>query len=204
MAAILISYLVLAGNEGPADTRDANFARFGLADDPLMGSPDAPVVLVGFESPHCPSCQSFHKNVLPTLKQNHIDTGNVAYYYVQATIGHDTDLAGSIAQECALKVGGPHAFWNFTEMLYDRSNIYANADYAGYLDQFAMDEHLDQEQLAGCFDGKDTSKLVSSDYRKGRENGVQGTPTFFLFANSGEAIQVSSNTLEGAINDLLM
>ncbi len=203
LAVAAVGYLVFVAGDDPAETRAANFARFGLADDPLMGDPDAPVVLVGFESPHCSSCQSFHRSMLPDLKARHIDTGNVVYYYVQASIGHATDLEGSIAQECAHRVGGPDAFWSLTESLYARSDIYASPDYGGYLDQLATSDGLDADALASCFDGKETSRLVSSDYRKGDDNGVRGTPTFFVFGDTGKAVQANLGNLDAVIGELL-
>lgn len=203
LVAAAIGFLVLADDDAPSDTRAGNLQRFGLQDDPFLGDPDAPVVLVGFESPHCSSCQRFHNQILPGIKQELIDSGDVVYYYVQATINHPTDLEGSIAQECAHKIGGPATFWNLTDTLYGRPDIYASPDYRTILEDLAPDEGLDPVTLTDCYDGRQTNSRVSADYRTGRDHNVRGTPTFFAFGPTGEPVSPTAGTVEAVLQELV-
>ena len=46
-------------------------------DDRILGQPDAPVTIIEYASLTCPHCASFHKETLPQLKSEFIDTGKV-------------------------------------------------------------------------------------------------------------------------------
>ncbi len=181
-------------------TRDANFAAFGLADDPFMGDPEAPLVLVGYESPHCSSCQYFHNNILPTLDQEFFSTGKVVFYYIQGTIGDDFE--SSVAQECSYQAGGNAAFWDLTQLLYARSNTYTAPDWDTWLGDLADRQGLDHQALLDCFHGQETGSKVSADLRVGRDHDARGTPSFWLFGATGEAQKVSPfSELEGRLRE---
>lgn len=176
--------------EPAVEGRAANFAAFGLDDDPFIGDPDAPVVLVGYESPHCSSCKHFHNNILPGLKADFLDTGKVAYYYIQGTTGGDFD--SNVAQECVHREGGNDAFWDLTDRLYARSNTYATPDWNTWLGQIAADHGLDENALLSCFRDEDTASRVHRDWSIGGDHGARGTPTFWVFGAEGEADRVAN------------
>ena len=45
--------------------------------DMAIGKADAPITIVEYSSLSCPHCGAFHKDVLPSLKSEYIDTGKV-------------------------------------------------------------------------------------------------------------------------------
>ena len=45
-------------------------------DDPSLGSPDAPVVLVEFSDFQCPFCRRLWRDALPQIKEKYIKTKN--------------------------------------------------------------------------------------------------------------------------------
>src|SRR5262245_46767978 len=49
----------------------------GVDDDPVLGSPDAKVLIIEFGDYQCPSCRMFWKDIEPRLKKDYIDTGKV-------------------------------------------------------------------------------------------------------------------------------
>ena len=49
----------------------------GVDDDPVLGSPDAKVLMIEFGDYQCPSCRMFWKDIEPRLKKDYIDTGKV-------------------------------------------------------------------------------------------------------------------------------
>lgn len=197
LAVAIVAVLLWAAQPAPAAvTRDANFVAFGLADDPFLGDPEAPVVLVGYESPHCSACQHFHRSVLPEL-QAQIDAGSVVYYYIQGTIGDD--MASSVAQECALAAGGNDAFWDITDRLYGRSYTYTAPDWPSWLADLAAMHNLDGDDLQECFDEGRTSQAVREDLRVGRDQGAAGTPTFWAFTETGSALAIKGFTQVPAI-----
>lgn len=190
LAVVAVLVAVAAWPDDPVDSRAANVAAFGLDDDPFLGDPEAPVVLVGYESPHCSACQRFHLQMLPDLQAEYFDTGRVVYHYIQGTIGGDFN--SNIAQECAHRHGGNDAFWRMTDLFYQRANTYGTPDLHGMLRQVADEQGLDPEPFVACLDGAQTSKAVSEDWGVGSDRGVRGTPTFWAFGPTGEALAIGN------------
>lgn len=188
VAGLLIWAMVGSGG-GVADNREENIAAFTLDDDPYMGDPAAPVVLVGYESPHCSSCQRFHQELLPALKAEQFDTGRAVYYYIQGTISNDFE--SNVAQECAMAEGGNDAFWALTDRFYSRSNTYSTPPLEGWLSDLAQQMDLDEEALLDCYRDRSTSRAVSQDWGVGRDRDATGTPTFWAFGPEGEAVRIN-------------
>lgn len=176
--------------DAPAQTRAANVAAFGLEDDPYLGDADAPVVLVGYESPHCSACQRFHLQMLPALQADYFDTGRVVYHYVQGTIGGD--FRSNVAQECAHEHGGNDAFWSMTDRFYQRANTYSTPDLEAMLQQVAEQHGLDPEPFVDCLETTETSRAVSDDWSVGSDMGARGTPSFWAFGPTGEAVAIGN------------
>lgn len=198
VAVVVVAWLTWPSGE-PTERAGAVEA-FGLADDPYLGNASAPVVLVGYESPHCSSCQHFHRNLLPGLREEFFDPGNVTYHYIQGTIGDDR--ASSIAQECAHRHGGNDAFWNLTDRFYARGYTYTTPPLEEWLRDLAAGHELDEEELLGCYRGRETETAVLADLRVGREHGAAGTPTFWLVGAGGDVARVSDwGSLEQVLRD---
>lgn len=183
--AVAALVLVVVLQPGAASGLDA----FEVDDDPFMGSPEARVALVGYESPHCSACRHFHANILPQL-DGLFENGSLVYYFVQGTI-MDEDRRTSEAQECAYREGGNDAFWRFTDRLYSRpgSSVYGTPDLEGWLSDLATEQGLDEARLLSCLRDRDTRDHVAEDLRVGREQGVRGTPSFWLVVD-GEVLPV--------------
>src|SRR5215212_11790745 len=49
--------------------------------DRVLGAPDAKVVIIEYASATCPHCAHFHRDTLPTLKKDYIDTGKVKFIF---------------------------------------------------------------------------------------------------------------------------
>jgi len=56
----------------PVSTEDA------LADK-VLGSPDAPIEIIAYESMTCSHCASFHQDTWPEIKEKYIDTGKARF-----------------------------------------------------------------------------------------------------------------------------
>lgn len=178
------------------------FEEFGLHDDPYIGNPSAPVVLVGYESPHCGACQHFHQNVLPRLRGEFFDAGAVAYYYIEGTIGGDWE--SSIAQECAHRVGGNDAFWSLSDRLYARGYTYSTPPLDEWLGDLATAHDLDETALLDCYHGRETESAVLEDLRVGRDHGAAGTPTFWTIDADGKVQRVTNwSALESVLRELV-
>lgn len=72
----------------------------GALPEIAIGRANAPVTIVEYASLTCPHCAKFHKEVLPELKREYIDTGKVRLIYREFPIGKTSGLA-TIIMRCA-------------------------------------------------------------------------------------------------------
>ena len=78
-----------------------------------IGDKDAPVTMVEYSSLGCPLCAAFHKDTLPRIKKEYIDTGKVRLVYRDFPLGTPA-LAAAMIARCA----GPKKFFGFIEILF--------------------------------------------------------------------------------------
>lgn len=67
--------------------------------DMAIGSAEAPVTVIEYSSLSCPHCAAFHKEVLPALISDYIDTGKMRYVVREFPL-NDAALAGSVVARC--------------------------------------------------------------------------------------------------------
>ncbi len=78
-----------------------------------LGKADAPVTMIEYSSLGCPHCAAFHRDALPQIKKEYIDTGKVRLIYRDFPLG-TAALAASMIARCA----GPKKFFGFVEILF--------------------------------------------------------------------------------------
>jgi protein-disulfide isomerase len=84
------------------------------AEDHIIGSPNAQIVIIEYSDYECPFCKSFQ----PTLKQIVAESNsNVAWVYRHWPI-HQGSFAKLVAAECVAKLKGNDAFWKYTDLLF--------------------------------------------------------------------------------------
>ena len=72
------AYVYFTQSGDKADQTQVTTETDGLPEN-VMGSEDAPVTIIEYSSMTCPHCAVFHKDTLPGLKENYIETGKVKY-----------------------------------------------------------------------------------------------------------------------------
>lgn len=78
-----------------------------------LGSADAPVTMIEYSSLGCPHCAAFHRDTLPRIKKEYIDTGKLRLVYQDFPLGTPA-LAASMIARCS----GPRKFFGFIEILF--------------------------------------------------------------------------------------
>lgn len=151
-------------------------------DDPVLGSADAPIVIIEFSDFQCPFCAKFHAETLPLIKENYIDTGKVKLVYRDFPIQniHPNAMAAAVAAECADEQG---MFWDYHDTLFESMNQWKDLSMVDVIDQFkayAMNTGTDETEFADCMDTGKYVNEVASDYADGVSYGITGTPAFFL------------------------
>lgn len=192
--------LVLVGIVGAQLMNSGGTAAFdSLEDQPMMGEEDAPVTVVEFGDYKCPHCATFEFDVLPQLKENFIDSGQVKYYFINFPILGGDSTNAAVASECVYKQDQDQ-FWDYHKALFENQQGETDAE---SLVQLAEDstEGLDYGQLENCIRNQGTISDVNSDRQKGQTEGVSSTPT--VYVNGDQVANWEYNNLAQKIENAL-
>ncbi|MCH8085714.1 MAG: DsbA family protein [Nitrosopumilus sp.] len=145
---------------------------------PILGDPSAPITIVEFGDYQCEQCYAWFHNTKPAIVQNYIDTGKVNLVFVDlAFLGRDSPKAAQ-ASYCAEDQG---MYWEYHNILYNSQESvdsgWANSE---RLKAFAFSLDLDMTLFESCLDSEKYSKRVQYNIQQARDNGVKGTPGFFI------------------------
>jgi protein-disulfide isomerase len=154
----------------------------GVDDDPMLGSPDAKVLMIEFGDYQCPSCRMFWKDIEPRLKKEYIDTGKVKLVFRDFPLmqTHPEALLSAMAVDCARD---QNKYWEFHDKVfreqYNKGDDIIRMKPAD-LKKWAKDIKLDSAAFDQCLDSEKYKNEVLKDRMEGEAAGVQGTPTFFI------------------------
>jgi protein-disulfide isomerase len=154
----------------------------GVDDDPMLGSPDAKVLVIEFGDYQCPSCRMFWKDIEPRLKKEYIDTGKMKLVFRDFPLmqTHPEALLSAMAVNCARD---QNKYWEFHDKVfreqYNKGDDIIRMKPAD-LKKWAKDIKLDSAAFDQCLDSEKYKSEVLKDKMEGEAAGVQGTPTFFI------------------------
>lgn len=149
----------------------------------VLGRADAPVTIVEYSSLTCPHCGAFHRDTLPKLKKQYIDSGQVKIYFRPFPFDPYA-TAGAMLAQCV----APAAQVNFLNVLFKRQMQWIQSEKPmDELQKLARQAGLSESDFVVCL--KDESKLESIRQMQSaaaEELGVRSTPTFFI---NGEKLE---------------
>jgi len=150
---------------------------------PLLGSLDAPVTIIEFGDYQCPNCKKWFLSTKPDIVTNYIDTGKVNLIFIDiAFLGKDS-IPASIASYCAEE---QEKYWDYHSFLYSNQmsidNGWANSE---SLKGYAYNLGLNMDMFVSCLDSEKYLKRVQFNTEEAQNNGVTGTPTFFIIGPNG-------------------
>ena len=154
--------------QAPAAARVPVSANRGF----VRGAMDAPVTIVEFTDFQCPYCKTATATVKQLLKKY---PGKVRWVFRDFPIPRLHPEAPK-AHEAARCAGEQGKFWEYHDLLFDRSPRQAPDD----LKQYANDLKLDTAAFDQCLDSGKHATEVNSDVQEGVRLRVEGTPTFFI------------------------
>lgn len=165
----------------PANAQDAA-APTGEAPQVLemvLGDPDAPVEVIEYASFTCPHCASFHRNTLPQIKADYIDTGLVRLVSREVYFDRFGLWAGMVAR-CA----GPERYFGIVDLIYERQADWTQGspgEIADNLRQIGRVAGLSNEQLDACLTDADMAQAMIANYEANMEvHDIPGTPHFVI------------------------
>jgi protein-disulfide isomerase len=149
-------------------------ARYEVSGDRgfTRGTKDAPVTIVEFSDFQCPFCKTANATIKQVLDKYPGKVRLVFRDYPLATLHPQAPKAHEAAR-CAADQG---KFWEYHDLLFDRSPRMAPAD----LKQYAQELKLETAAFAQCLDSGKYAAEVDKDFQEGVGLGLTGTPSFFI------------------------
>jgi len=142
------------------------------ADDWILGVPAAPVTLLEYGDFECPYC-AMARPALEGLVAEYPDTIRLVFRHFPLTTVHPHAF---LAAEAAEAAGAQDEFWAMHDVLFTHQQQLAYEHLRWYAEQIGLDVmRFEQEMKAHLYQSE-----VKQDFRRGVEDGVNGTPTIFI------------------------
>ncbi len=156
-----------------AQANRQNDKRLELVDDdPFVGDPDAPVVIVEFSAYACPFCKRHFEQTFIPLLENYGQY--IRYVYRDfPTINPDISFPAALAANCANEQG---KFWEYHDLLFKNQSRLGRDFY------FSAAESLELNimEFTACYEEQRYLDEINADYFDGSLHNVNGTPSFFI------------------------
>lgn len=201
IAGALIGAGIYLSNKNPGPSRLAENATGSgsveeisvnpvVASDHILGNPNAAVVIIEFSDTECPFCKSFHQTMQRIMAEYGKD-GNVAWVYRHFPIDglHKLARAEAHATECAAELGGNDAFWEYTDLIYARTQSNDSLP-PSELDRIALEIGLSQNDFTDCMQSNRYNDVINRDIADAQASGGRGTPHSILITKTGEKIAI--------------
>jgi protein-disulfide isomerase len=173
---------LMAAARAPASdvSREIDFT-----DAAVLGSVDAPTVLIEFADYQCGFCRRHLLTVMPGLIEDYVNAGRLLYVFMEFPAAERglQSLAAANAARCAGEQG---QYWEMRERLY--TNPYS-LDTAGFQMQGSL-LGLEPSAYASCIATLAHEDVIRAHVALGLQLGVRGTPTFFLGVPAGDGDRV--------------
>lgn len=176
-----------AAAAGQVATIDAASIRPPMASEHIIGSPNAPIVLVEYSDFQCPYCSV----VYPTLKKIVDESnGQIAWVYREfpLTSIHPQALPAANAAECIAKQLGNDGFWKYADAVFNNQSK-LTPDYSASI---AKSLGADMAAYNQCVSSSEFGKVIDADTAEAEGAGGTGTPfTVVVNTKTGKAAPVS-------------
>ncbi len=158
------------------------------AERPVLGNPEASIVVEEFSDFQCPACRSAAP-VVKGIVNKYKDQIKFVYRHFPLLSIHPRAYDAALASECANDQG---KFWEYHDILFANQPNFKKDQLVGY----ARDLGLDVNEFSACLQSRARKEIVDADLGKAKELGLNSTPTFFV---NGKAVRNWSTGLEAAI-----
>ena len=140
--------------------------------DHIQGKEDASVVLIEYGDYQCPYCGKAFYSVKEAQKELG-DNLKFIFRNFPLTEIHEHALHAAISAETASDQG---KFWEMHDILFQNQNDLDDDSLIKYAEKIG----LNTSKFEDDFTKNEHFQKVKEDYDSGIENGVQGTPAFFI------------------------
>lgn len=151
---------------------DRPTSEVSVDDDPGMGNPKAPVVIIEFSDFQCPYCKKT-RPVIDRIMKDY--KGKVYYVFRDFPLSfHKQAKDAASAAHCAGEQG---KYWEYNDQLWKKQGKLKKLE---TLDEIAVELKLDQNKFKSCLKSKKYHAEVDKDMKEGATAGVSGTPAYFI------------------------
>lgn len=143
--------------------------------EPWRGSKNARYVWVEYSDFECPFCKKIHPDLIKLLEEYE---GKLAWVYRHFPLAfHAKAQKSAEATECAADLGGEEAFWQLTDLIFEKMPEMELAD----LSSLASSVGLNQSSFQQCLDSGKHEQKVKDQFDEGSKAGINSTPTSVVF-----------------------
>lgn len=191
MKQVVITILVVAGIIAGAVLLGKEDEAVGALSNNFYGQEDGIITVVEYGDFECPACASFFP-IVSQVKEAYKDQIRFEFRHFPLVQIHPNAQAAHRAAEAAAKQG---KFWEMHDLLYARqaswngNNTSPNGISSSptlIFEGYAEELELDIEQYRTDTASSDVLGTINADVAKGKQEGVGGTPSFFI---DGEKIE---------------
>lgn len=146
-------------------------------DERVLGQADAPVTIVEYASLTCPHCATFHKDTLPQLKSEFIDTGKVKLVFRDFPLDRVALAAAGLAR-CMPE----ERYFPFMSVLFGAQMNWATAqDPQAALVRLGKTGGLSDEEATRCTTQEAHLDTIVAQQMDGRKQyDIASTPSFVI------------------------
>lgn len=148
-----------------------------------IGSESADVVMLEFTDLHCPYCKKFQKETWPKLKEQFVDTNELAVLARELPLSniHPKAPFAAVMLRCASQQGQYEAV---KEQLFELGSAITDPDIADVI----KENQLDEEQFNTCLADTKTHNLITNSLNDAIALGLATTPVFIIGKKEGNYI----------------
>jgi protein-disulfide isomerase len=191
VALLVVAGILIAPRLGSPDVADLD-----VTGQPILGQADAPVTVVVFEDFRCPGCQAFELNVMPGVRRDYVEAGDVRVVYMNLPVlGPASEYVARIG-ECVFRQSND-AFWEMKPPLYRAQTELDNGRRAVEL-ALTYAPGLDAGALDACLADPSSLEDVRADAATATELGLRSTPSVLV---DGVAVSSPSEAVVRAAID---
>ena len=160
-----------------AGSASAEVPRYEIqisADDPVIGSENAPVTIIEFSDYECPYCQRYHSQTYQQILSTYGDQIRYVYKDLPLSSIHPNAVSAANAAHCAYE---QNAFWEYHNLLFSMQLGLSDNAYNGYAQQLGLDAASFEECLN---EGRYIETVMQDTSILTAINAPLSTPTFFI------------------------
>ena len=197
---IILTTLNLNSNGVNAETLSSDYIESETIDEMVLGSDDAPVVLIEYASFTCPHCRTFHEDSCLKLKKNYIDSGQVKFIFREVYFDKYGLWAAMVA-----RCSGSERYFGLVDLIFKKQDEWTTGnvdEVVGKLERIGKISGMSENQIQTCLQNNTKARALVERYRENAlEDSIKSTPSFIINGklysnmNYNELIEIIENNL---------